>query len=173
VGDLGFTCEGFSLSSRESVQARGTEDYYAPELLKFDKRTFTNRVDIWGLGCIVYEIATGHKAFNSFDIMSYSRSGVFTRAGFPFHEATFDLIFDRLITRMLAIDPQSRPNIALVLQTLQQCIQDQVACDEVRVAKGIWWPARDEEKLVHKKFLGESVPGETHAVENPTESNSR
>jgi serine/threonine protein kinase len=42
--------------------SRGTTSYRAPELLT-EHAVFTNLVDIWGLGCIMYELVTGLVAF--------------------------------------------------------------------------------------------------------------
>lgn len=42
--------------------SQGTSSYRAPELLD-DEPTFTNKVDIWALGCILYELAKGKVAF--------------------------------------------------------------------------------------------------------------
>ena len=43
--------------------ARGTASYRAPELLREDPK-YTNKVDIWGLGCILHELLSGKKAFH-------------------------------------------------------------------------------------------------------------
>jgi serine/threonine protein kinase len=45
-----------------SNHARGTSSYIPPELLN-DNPVFTNKVDIWGLGCILHELATYKLAF--------------------------------------------------------------------------------------------------------------
>lgn len=44
--------------------SRGTSSYRAPELLD-EFPTFSDRVDIWALGCILYETALKRKAFSS------------------------------------------------------------------------------------------------------------
>ena len=42
--------------------AKGTSNYRAPELLS-EQPTFTNKVDIWALGCVLYELSTFSVAF--------------------------------------------------------------------------------------------------------------
>ena len=42
---------------------KGTIEYMAPELLK--EENFNNKVDIWPFGCIVYELFTLNKCFES------------------------------------------------------------------------------------------------------------
>jgi serine/threonine protein kinase len=45
------------------MYSQGTPSYRAPELLTNDA-SFTNKVDIWALGCILHELATGRVAFS-------------------------------------------------------------------------------------------------------------
>jgi serine/threonine protein kinase len=42
--------------------ARGTSSYISPELLK-ESLDFTNKVDTWGLSCILHELTTWKVAF--------------------------------------------------------------------------------------------------------------
>src|SRR5271154_2921868 len=65
--DLGLSSTGTSKNSAHTETRRGTSSYRAPELLKFS--TVTNKVDIWGLGCILHELATSKPAFrNDYDV---------------------------------------------------------------------------------------------------------
>ena len=41
----------------------GTELYYAPERL--ENKNYDNKIDIWALGCIIYELCELKKCFNS------------------------------------------------------------------------------------------------------------
>ena len=60
--DFGITAVATSQRARPTVYSRGTSSYRAPELLKEDP-TFTNRTDIWSLGCVLYELVTSKNAF--------------------------------------------------------------------------------------------------------------
>jgi serine/threonine protein kinase len=42
---------------------RGTDGYRAPELFQRPKCQFTSRVDIWAIGCILFELITHHPLF--------------------------------------------------------------------------------------------------------------
>lgn len=45
--------------------AGGSQDYMAPEMLEVNsKGEYTNAVDIWSVGCIVYRIVAGHPPFS-------------------------------------------------------------------------------------------------------------
>jgi serine/threonine protein kinase len=60
--DFGLSSTGTSKNSAPTEHRRGTSRYRAPELLKFS--TVTNKVDIWGLGCILHELITSEVAFD-------------------------------------------------------------------------------------------------------------
>ena len=42
---------------------QGSDQYIAPEILRGAQ--YYGAVDIWGIGCLVYELFTGHRIFNS------------------------------------------------------------------------------------------------------------
>lgn len=62
IADFGFTSAGSSNNVFVSQFSRGTSSYRAPELIREGR--YTTKVDIWALGCIVYEIVTQLKAFH-------------------------------------------------------------------------------------------------------------
>jgi len=62
IADFGITVEGTS-NLLTTTYARGTSCYRAPELLS-DIPRYTTKVDIWGVGCILFEMMTGQKAFS-------------------------------------------------------------------------------------------------------------
>jgi len=64
IADFGITSAAASSKANPTMYARGTSGYRAPELLQ-DEATFTTRVDIWSLGCILGELATGWKLFEN------------------------------------------------------------------------------------------------------------
>src|SRR5277367_1051702 len=76
ITDFGFTSEGSSRRIRDSSNSRGTSGYRAPKLLQGERGSFNNKVDIWVMGCILFELAAGKKAFESDDIvLSWGLSG--------------------------------------------------------------------------------------------------
>lgn len=64
ITDFGFTSDGMS-SAKTTLYGRGTTGYRAPDLLGQDSERprFSNRSDIWALGCILHEIITGRPLF--------------------------------------------------------------------------------------------------------------
>lgn len=58
--------------ARTSALSRGTSGYRAPELLRQDKATFTNKVDIFAAGCMFFEMAFRKKLFETdFALLEY------------------------------------------------------------------------------------------------------
>jgi serine/threonine protein kinase len=62
ITDFGLTREGSSSKAISSRSAKGTYGYRAPELVR-DHSMFTKESDIFSLGCILYELISGGRAF--------------------------------------------------------------------------------------------------------------
>jgi Protein kinase domain len=63
IADFGLTSEATSRRLNSTSGARGKPCYRAPELLREENPGFNKKVDIWSLGCIVYELCFERKAF--------------------------------------------------------------------------------------------------------------
>jgi len=50
-------------AAKTTHHARGTQGYRSPELLNYDRPQYNNRSDIWALGCVLHELATGRQVF--------------------------------------------------------------------------------------------------------------
>jgi serine/threonine protein kinase len=113
--DFGFTSEASSGPLLSSLDGRGTPGYRAPELLQSSK--YNNKADIWSLGCILYELAVGQKAFNDdFVTVAYKTSG--ENLAINFGEDIGDQgkeNISRDIIVMLKIEFASRPSAADLL----------------------------------------------------------
>lgn len=68
LADFGLASEGTSGTLHFSADAKGTSGYRAPELI--ESQVYNNKVDIWSLGCILYELTVGQKAFKD-DITTF------------------------------------------------------------------------------------------------------
>jgi len=91
---------------------RGTSSYRAPESLMF--ATFNDRVDIWALGCVLYELISREKAFKSdWDVCLYASQS--TKISFPLQlivDGNAHTLLVNLIHEMLQLRPSSRPSAA-------------------------------------------------------------
>lgn len=119
IGDFGLTAEGSSKQVQITRYSRGTPSYRAPELIMDEEnRTYNNKVDIWALGCILFEAIFRKKAFSSdFAICKYYLNhGFGQRLGLPFDTADgllpdhpSKLFISNSIHHMLEIDDSRRP----------------------------------------------------------------
>lgn len=112
VADFGLTCEATSTALIFTDFSRGTPGYRSPELLKETNRGFNTKLDIWSMGCILYELVTGSKLFlDDFSVNQFAALGE-SISYLPFKE-TIDkqtrLLVLGMIQDMLHISPSSRP----------------------------------------------------------------
>ena len=118
----------------------GTLDYMAPEILAAG--TYSNKVDIWSLGILLYEIlhgATPFKGKNQIERLNNINKGKL-EFGFSISRAA-----KNIITSMLAKNPSERPNVTEVLE-----------CD---------WVSRYSDPNGVKSPLGSPVSMETFSFE--------
>jgi len=88
----------------------GTKEYFAPELID---QAYGPQADVWALGCILYELLTGHQAFPKWkgekdDRMLYDR---ICKGQFDLNQHGLDKVSDQakdLISQMLNINPTRR-----------------------------------------------------------------
>jgi serine/threonine protein kinase len=75
LADFGLTTDGTSKALNSTRHANGTTGYRAPELLR-ELPAYNNKVDIFALGCVLFElVAGGKKAFrNDFIVHDKSKS---------------------------------------------------------------------------------------------------
>ena len=115
LADFGLTSE--AMGTLQTSKSRGTEGYRAPELLLSfpgKKAVYNNKVDIWSIGCILFELTICRKAFsNDFMTLQYepSREALAIPLDESFSEQCKENI-NRNILMMLASTPSSRPSAA-------------------------------------------------------------
>lgn len=107
---------------RVTEHSRGTACYAAPELLL--EGQFNKKTDIWALGCVFYEAATGEKVFTSdWAVITYAQDPQ-SRSLEPFtpdaHPKAAKL--NELIALMLALMTDQRCNIASACNQIKKLI---------------------------------------------------
>ncbi|PUU79038.1 kinase-like domain-containing protein [Tuber borchii] len=121
LGDFGVSKRILAQADTTLHTPVSTQAYSAPEVLGLDSNSetsdYTNSVDIWSLGCVIYELLVGTKLFPS--------EGQLCRYYFgklPFPEDKLkglspptDDIGISLLKSMLLIQPEDRPTAAAAL----------------------------------------------------------
>lgn len=119
IADFGLTAEGNSHKMITTEGQRGTSSYRAPELLK-ESAKYNNKVDIWAIGCILYELISEQKAFiNDIDVLEWSFLDQEKKISpeTPLDDAPRKVI-SQLIRESLNRDPRERPTAKYIYTTL-------------------------------------------------------
>jgi serine/threonine protein kinase len=107
ITDFGFTTKGTSTHAEPCPDGNGSVGYRAPEIIP-GKALLTNKVDIWALGCILFEVAKGNKAFGSDGaVREYAVSRTPLKSFLPINENEKELC--GFLERMLNVDASQRP----------------------------------------------------------------
>jgi serine/threonine protein kinase len=123
--DFGYTTELKSRSNLGTASARGTEGYFPPEFFAPGDVLYDTKVDIWAMGCILFELVMTKRAFESNSaIFEYRASAVLPTITPDEYFSQQDLEdTTTCVGRMLKIDPSERPtaseSIELFLKHLQ------------------------------------------------------
>jgi serine/threonine protein kinase len=115
VTDFAFTMEGSSRREHTTLYSRGTRSYRAPELVRLDQKSkYTNKVDIWAVGCILYELVLKRRAFaDDWEVLQHVKSGkeyevIIGPASVPDERRRGFLA--KIIKELLNSDPSGRPS---------------------------------------------------------------
>jgi serine/threonine protein kinase len=110
IADFGLTAAATSKLAVTTLYQRGTPGYRAPEILSDDPK-FTNKVDIWAMGCILFRLCTGDHLFkNDFDVKEFEE---FDLVKFGL-DSFLSKICGSSYRRMLAGNASERPQISTV-----------------------------------------------------------
>jgi serine/threonine protein kinase len=130
IADFSLTSEVNSSRPNGEITRdfRGTANYLPPELMEDfpNSGVFTNKVDIWAMGCILYRIVFGFDAFNDYTLFDYCESSGASlvlavdspeiRAAVV-SEGLRELVV-HLLSQMLSIDPALRPEATQVVEEI-------------------------------------------------------
>jgi serine/threonine protein kinase len=100
---------------------RGKPGYRAPELLRDEGSAFNKQVDLWALGCILYELCTGEKLFKS-DLDGYDFALLRKSGGhdlLPLYPERPDEILGILLP-LLEYDYRRRPTAIAVRKSITE-----------------------------------------------------
>lgn len=111
VGDLG--CAKLIKDRRGMAQTQlGTPYYMSPEVWR--NEPYGKKSDVWGLGCILFQLCTGRPPFNGKSMHQLSLQ-VVSGKSVPQVPTHYSLSVSSLVGRMLQRDPEERPSIDTIL----------------------------------------------------------
>jgi serine/threonine protein kinase len=114
---------GTTTRALTTVFARGTASYRAPELLK-EHPVYTNKVDIWAIGCILFELVTGKVAFTGdWEVHEFAVSGSkiqLPNSSFP---KLFQTDVSTSVDAILRPDPPQRPDATHICSKFRSYIE--------------------------------------------------
>ena len=106
IGDFGITkiLDGTNYAQTFA----GTYNYMAPEIINYNK--YSKKVDIWSLGCIIYELCTLNRCFDSYNIIELGKkidSGIHGKIDLNYYNDYLQNIIDLSLKK----NDNERPNI--------------------------------------------------------------
>jgi len=119
IGDFGIS-KTLSHDNDFATTAIGTPQQLSPEIIKRQKYDY--KTDIWGLGCVLYEMCTLNAAFNGTDLPNLFEN--ITRGSYKPLPQHYSQSLAELVKVMLRPDPNRRPTVGQILAA--KVLQDDV-----------------------------------------------
>jgi len=124
IADFGLTSPGYTSLAVATSRGRGGPCYRAPELVReVPHPSFTKKLDIWAMGCILYEVCVGTKLFASDGatlVFSLERKEVETDLNHLIEEEREPIL--NAIKSTLKINPSDRPSIEGLTMLIDNCL---------------------------------------------------
>ncbi|XP_067944153.1 serine/threonine-protein kinase Nek2-like isoform X2 [Watersipora subatra] len=111
LGDFGVS-RTLKYTMELATTFAGTPVYLSPEVV--DSKPYNDKSDVWSLGCILYEMATGDLPFDATNILTLCRQ--IMNAPHRQLPSSFSSEMRQLVNDMLTKSPSQRPSISQILQ---------------------------------------------------------
>ena len=125
LADFGLSIEGSS-QNLPTKYSSGTPGYRAPELMDSNGNPamYNNKVDIWAMGCILYELATGIRPFQSdWEVLKHRFSGKNINVVLDSFDTHSVETITKYIVDMLQVDPADRSSASLLFNEFNGQLQ--------------------------------------------------
>jgi len=124
IGDLGLAI----LQKNEgNIEFAGTSAYFAPEIVKEQK--FDNKIDIWGLGCVIYYLMCFEHPFYDKDYLTMQKN--ILQKEIQLSNYSEDLC--KIVEKLLCKNPLERPDTEEILYEIHTKCQKFIFCDNLCV----------------------------------------
>ena len=120
IGDFGISKQ-LDNGEKYASTNTGTNYYMAPEIIKGEQ--YNNKIDIWALGCIIYELFTLNICFKTKSIYGYVNKIVEGNHG-TIDIEKYNSKWQKLIDLLLKKDYKKRPNIDEVYNYLNNSLKN-------------------------------------------------
>lgn len=119
IGDFGVAKQLQNGTIHANTQI-GTFQYMAPEILKNEK--YSNKVDIYSLGCIIYELCTFNLYFGN-------------KTGGKINVNVYGNDLQNLIDKLVENEPNKRPNINEIEEIINKLINEHGGTSLIKIFK--------------------------------------
>lgn len=161
LGDFGIARDSDATALTAAGSTLGTHAYMAPEQIT-GKLPISNKTDLYALGCVLFEMLTGHTPFTASAPMEVMLKHI---NELPPHIRTeaFDcpVFLEQLVRQLLDKSPDKRPHDALMVQVALEEVVERVAAKTSAMSQmtsGAGQTAIDMSQLANadelKKLLG-------------------
>jgi serine/threonine protein kinase len=141
IADFGYTAEGTATGPKTTQFFRGSSSYRAPELVH-ENGSYTSKVDIWALGCIIHELAFSETVFGGdWEVHIHAITKSKLKLPASSYPDFFQANISETLEEMLDIDWRQRPDASSVCaklpshcQTVAEKMDLQVAVPTGRVS---------------------------------------
>ena len=118
IGDFGISRILNSSKSFANTK-KGTINYMAPEMLKKEGEYYNNKVDIWALGCVIYELCTLEFCFDCdslYGLCNKIINGQYNKIDSKIYYKEIQDLIDLLLKK----DFDERPNIDIIFNLVDK-----------------------------------------------------
>lgn len=165
LGDFGIARDTQAADLTEAGLTVGTYSYMAPELVR-GERAVTGQVDLYALGCVLFELMTGHPPFQGDNFAQIFDQHLNAQAErIPNLGVECPVQLDELIQQLLAKEPEQRPfNARAVQGELSDLLDPQSNVDVSATTE-----KRAVEVLAAQQMLSQRVSGQLagHTSQTP------
>lgn len=173
LGDLGVA-KVLSSTKELAMTQIGTPFYMSPEL--FNNKPYGYKSDIWGLGCVLYELVNGNHAFEAQSINGLALK--ILKARYTPITSSCSEEMQNLIRSMLSVNPTHRPSlqemmhVSIVRRRVPAALQAAISATTVSAPDAEVEASAETVLAEQLAALGLGIPGEktlgvTDAAANP------
>ena len=140
IGDFGIS-KKLDINNKYAHTSIGTNIYMSPEMIKGEQ--YNNKVDIWALGCIIYELFTLNACFESKSLFGFVNKILNEKHG-KIDLNKYNNKWQNLIDLLLKKKYKERPNIDEVYELLNKERKEEIIQKNDNKGKKMIRLSRDE-----------------------------